>query len=591
MNEGAMLHTPDSQYCFAVGEKELVIRLRMAKEDKGARVRLIYGGKYEFHLRRESLPMEICYTDRLYNYYEIRLRLHDVRLAYIFGVEEDGKERYFCEDGLVEEYDYGEGFYNFFQMPYINANDILPVVGWMRGAVFYQIFVDRFLRGDTGKNDDYVNMEWGELPTPKSFAGGDLRGIVQKLDYLRGLGISAIYLTPIFLSPSNHKYDTIDYTEVDAQFGGEKALRELVQKAHERGIRIVLDAVFNHCSMETAQFRDVLEKGKKSPYYGWFLIDGDFPNPEKRNYECFAECAYMPKFNTANEEVQEYLTGVGCYWIREYDIDGWRLDVSDEVSHAFWRRFRQAVKKEKPTAVIIGENWHNAYPYLQGDQYDGIMNYAFTKACLDYFARGKINARQMAEKLTANLMRNKENANRMMLNLLDSHDTHRFYTEAGNDADRVLAGLALEMVFPGAPCIYYGTEIGMEGHYDPDSRRCFDWDETRWNRRIFDKIPELTAVRRQRAAQYGGVRILEKEEMLCIVRTAGEERVTLYVNMTDGAKNTGECEPIRILSENGLERGTAGEENGRLLLGPRGYVILKNTENEAEMTFAERRKA
>ena len=224
--------------------------------------------------------------------------------------------------------------------------------------------------------------------------------------------------------------------------------------AHEKNIRVVLDAVFNHCSMEMKQFQDVLEKGKASPYYHWFLIDGDFPDPEKMNYECFAACNYMPKLNTANEEVQNFLLEVATYWIREADIDGWRLDVSDEVSHEFWRKFRKAVKEEKSDSVIIGENWHDAYAYLMGDQYDSIMNYAFTKASLDYFAKGVFSAKQMAEKLSSNLMRNTEPVNCMMLNLLDSHDTHRFYTEVNRDKAKVLAAIALEMIFPGAPCIY-----------------------------------------------------------------------------------------------------------------------------------------
>ena len=184
MNESAILHIPDSQYCFAVGEKKLVIRLRMAKEDADASVTLIY-------------------TDRLYHYYETTLVLTDVRLAYVFCIRQQGITYYFCEDGVVLQYDFAEGFYNFFQMPYINRNDVLPTVKWMKSAVFYQIFVDRFFCGNTKKDRSYINMEWGALPTPKSFAGGDLCGIIEKLDYLKELGITAIYLTPIFRSISN----------------------------------------------------------------------------------------------------------------------------------------------------------------------------------------------------------------------------------------------------------------------------------------------------------------------------------------------------------------------------------------------------
>lgn len=536
MNECAMLHIPDSRYCFATGEKELVLRLRMAREDEKAKVFLVYAQKYDFTFCRKKLPMEIKYSDRLYNYYEIKMRLEDVRFAYIFQIEEDGNTWYFSEDGVTKEYKFEEGFYNFFQMPYINKNDVMDTVNWMRSAVFYQIFVERFRQGNEKKDTSYINMKWDEKPTPKSFAGGDLAGIIEKMDYLKELGINALYLTPVFRSISNHKYDIIDYFTVDPQFGTKEELRQLVKLAHENGIRVVLDAVFNHCSMEMQQFQDVLEKGRESRFYDWFIIDGDFPEPEKMNYECFAACNYMPKLNTANEEVQDFLLEIAIYWIREVDIDGWRLDVSDEVSHDFWRRFRKAVKKEKPDSVIIGENWHDAYAYLMGDQYDSIMNYAFTKACLDYFAKGVFSAKDMADKLNSNLMRNTEQVNRMMLNLLDSHDTHRFFTEVNKDKDKMLAAIALEMVFEGAPCLYYGTELCMEGGYDPDSRRGFPWDTNSWDMDFLEKVKELIRIRKQPAVQYGEIKIEEEQEMLHVERMWENSKIILRINMTEEEK-------------------------------------------------------
>lgn len=536
MNECAMLHIPDSRYCFATGEKELVLRLRMAREDEKAKVFLIYAQKYDFTFCRKKMPMEIKYSDRLYNYYEIKMRLEDVRFAYIFQIEEDGNTWYFSEDGVTKEYEFEEAFYNFFQMPYINKNDVMDTVEWMRSAVFYQIFVERFRQGNEKKDTSYINMKWDEKPTPKSFAGGDLAGIIEKMDYLKELGINALYLTPVFRSISNHKYDIIDYFTVDPQFGTKEELRQLVKLAHENGIRVVLDAVFNHCSMEMQQFQDVLEKGRESRFYDWFIIDGDFPEPEKMNYECFAACNYMPKLNTANEEVQDFLLEIAIYWIREADIDGWRLDVSDEVSHGFWRRFRKAVKKEKPDSVIIGENWHDAYAYLMGDQYDSIMNYAFTKACLDYFAKGVFSAKDMADKLNSNLMRNTEQVNRMMLNLLDSHDTHRFFTEVNKDKDKMLAAIALEMVFEGAPCLYYGTELCMEGGYDPDSRRGFPWDTKSWDMDFLEKVKELIRIRKQPAVQYGEIKIEEEQEMLHVERMWENSKIILRINMTEEEK-------------------------------------------------------
>lgn len=534
MNEHAILHIPDSRYCFATGERELTIRLRMAREDEECRVSLIYACKYDFGNMQETVPMESRCTDRLYRYYEIEMKLSDVRFAYIFQIEEKGKRYYFSEDGLTEEYCFAEGFYNFFQMPYINANDVMPVVDWMRDAVFYQIFVERFCRGNMEKEDSYINMDWDGIPNPKSFAGGDLRGVIEKIGYLKEMGVTAIYLTPVFRSDSNHKYDTKDYFAVDPQFGSNEDLIELVDKAHAAGMKVVLDAVFNHCSMYLGQFQDVLCKGRASKYYDWFLIDGDFPEPEKMNYECFAGCNYMPKLNTANPEVQSFLLDIAGYWMTEADIDGWRLDVSDEVSHDFWRRFRKAVKRQKPDTVIIGENWHDAYPYLMGDQYDSIMNYAFTKACLDYFARRKFDAAQMADKLNGNYMRNTRQVNDMMLNLLDSHDTLRFFTEIECDKDILLAALALEMVYPGAPCIYYGTEVCMEGGFDPDSRRGFPWDESKWDMHVWNQLRQMTGMRSRDTIRLGSLDITACGELLAVRRSYGGKELTLYINMTDG---------------------------------------------------------
>ncbi len=570
MNEYAMLHVPDSRYCFPVGEREIVIRLRTAREDREAEVFLLYNCKYLFQQQQVRLRMEIKYSDRLYDYYETRLFLEDVRLAYIFEIREGGKTTYYSEDGLTENYCFEEGFYNFFQMPYINKNDVMPVVDWMRSAVFYQIFVERFALGNRKKDLSYITMEWGEIPNPKSFAGGDLRGIVDKLDYLEGLGVTALYLTPVFPSISNHKYDIMDYKTIDSSFGSKEDFRELVTKAHEKGIKIVLDAVFNHCSMQLAQFQDVMKNGKASPYFHWFLIDGDYPEPEQPNYECFASCNYMPKINTANPDAQNFLLDIACYWIREFDIDGWRLDVSDEVSHEFWRRFRYAVKEEKADCVIIGENWHDAYPYLQGDQYDGIMNYSFTKACLDYFAKDRFDAKQMADKLSSNLMRNTEQVNYMMLNLLDTHDTHRFFTELGEDKEKLLAAVALEMVFPGAPCIYYGTEICMAGGYDPDSRRCFDWEERRWDLRVMEMIKQLIALRRLNTLQYGDVGIWEEQEMLCVRRRLKESEnnheVRLYINLSKKQQRLPAEAVKNVLCSNLWQEG---------ILDNRGFVVME----------------
>lgn len=537
MNKHALYHKSDSLYSFAFDRDTAELRLRTARGD-AENVDLIYGQKHAFCLRRKTATMVKSFSDALYDYYTIRLKLEDKRLAYVFRItDRDGAAYYYSEDGATAEYDFSTAFYNFFQLAYVNSNDVMPRCDWLSGAVVYQIFVDRFNRavktGADGKpteDDGYINLEWGGKPTPKSFAGGNLRGITQKLDYLCGLGVNTLYLTPIFTSKSNHKYDISDYYNVDAHFGGNEAFAELMDECKNKGVRVILDAVFNHCSEDLMQFRDVCEKGASSPYHDWFIINGDKPTKRPLNYEVFAECDYMPKWNTAHPEVQEYLCGVGEYWIKKYGIDGWRLDVSDEVSHEFWRKFRTRIKALGADIALIGENWHDSRSYLRGDQFDSIMNYAFTKAMLDYFAYGTLTTSELCDKLNELLMRNMTQVNFMMLNLLDCHDTHRFYTMCGKDERKLLNALATELFMPGATMIYYGTEIPLEGGYDPDSRRCYDWGE----HGFADKVKELLKYKKLRALSEGDIKFACENGLFVVERRASGQTATLFVNNTDG---------------------------------------------------------
>ena len=530
-----MQHIVDSSYCFPVSEKEIVLRLRTARDDMKS-VQVIYESKYIFGTKQQKALMTKEYTSELYDYYRICLKLKDTRLAYVFLVNDGEKSYFFSEDGITDTYDYTLGYYNFFQYPYINQADIMEQVAWMKDAIFYQIFVDRFHRGDTTKDTSYINCSWGDIPTPKTFAGGDLKGITQKLDYIKATGCNAIYLTPVFRSISNHKYDISDYYRVDEHFGSNEDLRELVQEAHKRGMRLVMDAVFNHCSDRMMQFQDVLENGRESSYYNWFFINGDKPDQKSMNYETFAACEYMPKLNTSNMEVQKFLMDIGCYYIQEYDIDGWRLDVSDEVSHDFWRNFRKAIKGCKKDAVIIGENWHDAYSNLRGDQYDSIMNYAFTKASLDYFAKETFDAQRLAWKLNDLLMRNSDTVNSMMLNLLDSHDTHRFFSEVGESRFKMKAALCLLYLFPGAPCIFYGTEILMPGGYDPDCRRCMDWEKANIYGEfsdIYELLNRLSILRKRYIMTEGTVRIYALDDVFHLRYQTKDISLILRINNTD----------------------------------------------------------
>ena len=535
MNRHAMLHIVDSSYCFPVSEKEIVLRLRTARDDVHS-VEVIYENKYVFGTSRLKLSMPKAYSSELYDYYEVKLELNDTRLAYVFYLFDGERYYYFSEDGITDKYDFTLGFYNFFQYPYINRADIMECVDWMKKAVFYQIFVDRFNIGNTQKDISYITCKWGDIPNSKTFAGGDLKGITEKLDYIKSIGCNTIYLTPIFKSISNHKYDISDYYCVDKQFGTNEDLQELVEEIHARDMKIVLDAVFNHCSEELTQFQDVLKKGKASEYFDWFIIDGDSINQSRDNYEMFAACNYMPKFNTSNEDVVRFLVDVGCHYIQKYNIDGWRLDVSDEVSHEFWRIFRKKIKSIKKDAVLIGENWHDAYTNLRGDQYDSIMNYSFTKACLDYFAFDEFDAQHFAWKLNEILMRNNGTVNKMMLNLLESHDTHRFFSEVSENRFKIKAAIALMYLFPGVPCVYYGMEILMPGGYDPDCRRCMNWEKAKKDGEyadIYDLLTKLATIRNNYNISDGKVRISAVNNIFILKNSLDNCEITLLINNTD----------------------------------------------------------
>lgn len=557
MNRYALFHKSESSYCFPRKKDEITIRLRTSRDDDISSVYLVYGCKYDFYALQHEAKMSVRYQDNLFSYYEVSIKLSDVRLTYVFKIISQGKTYYFSEDGLSETYDFAYNFYNCFQYAYIHENDVVEEVEFMKDAAFYEIFIDRFKMGDMNKDLSYINMNWDDKPTPTSFAGGDLQGIIDSLDYLSSLGVNALYLTPIFKSKSNHKYDIEDYYKIDSQFGNENTLKELVKEAHKKNIKIVLDAVFNHISEDNYLFVDVKKNKEKSKYYDYFIFKGD-------EYECFSICKYMPKLNTDNEEVRKYLIEVGKYYIEKFDIDGWRLDVSDEVSHSFWKEFRKEIKKVKKDAVLIGENWHDASKYLQGDEFDSIMNYSFTKALLDYLAFDKINSKMMADKLNELQIRNIDSVNKMMLNLIDTHDTLRFYTEVNKNIDKYLIALVLLYFYQGVPCLYYGDESLMEGGYDPDSRRGFIKNQ---QNKAFKLIIELSKLRKEEDFYSGELYIKNDDDILILERINKKMCYRLLIN--NGSPCIYKSSNI-ILSNNYIQD----------VLEKNSFVIERRDENE-----------
>ncbi len=533
MNEAAAFHSNDYPYIDPVDSRHLLFRFRLAREDDSARVYVHYGNKYLFQNKRHRFELGKKYLTGRFAYYEGVVELDDQRVGYVFEIaEENGKKHYFSQNGLVDEYSFFDSYKDYLQFPYVHDSDCINAPSWVEQAVFYQIFPDRFRRMDFAKDDDYIDMKWGSRPTRMNHAGGDIKGIIASLDYLSGLGINAIYLTPIFTSPSNHKYDTVDYLRIDPQFGTEDDLKELIGQMHARGMRLVLDAVYNHMSFFAPPFQDVVTKGRQSPYEGWFMLREGKPDFRKRNYETFSTAAYMPKIDVDNQEAEAYLRKVTIHYLK-LGIDGWRLDVGDEISHRFWRRLHDEVKAKFPNTILLGENWHFGPSFLRGDEFDGMMNYPFYYLAVDYLAERRISAAEASSRLNEIYLFYRKKATKMMLNLLDSHDTARFLTVAKDNVDALECGLALMFFHPGMSCIYYGTEIPMEGGLDPDCRRCFPYEKALAGSSHQELLKKLIALRKTIPLSEGDYSAHEENGLLVIHRRAGKKALTLRINATD----------------------------------------------------------
>lgn len=537
MEKSALIHKSDSIYSFPVSNNEIEIRLLTKKNDDIRKIELVYNDKYKFHEMIKLKQIFKKFSDDQYDYYIDRIKLTDYRFAYIFRITTlDGEVFYFSESGVTEDYDITKGFYDFFQVPYINPIDIVKKNNSICNRVFYQIFVDRFNKSN-GNINPRININWGDKVTGKTIAGGNLNGISEKIDYLKDLGINAIYLTPIFESDSNHKYDIKDYYSISKDFGENIDLKELITKLHNSDMLLVLDGVFNHISIDNEIFQDVIKNNKNSKYYDWFVIKGDKLDLEKSNYEKFADEIKMPKLNLNNIEVQKYIIDVGRYYVRNFNIDGFRLDVSDEIPHRFWIKFKEAMLEENPNFFLIGENWHNADKYLNsGYEFDSIMNYSITKEVLHFIAWDKYTPIHFKNRIISNLMRYKTNVNYNMLNLLSSHDVYRFLTECNKDVDKFLMGYAFIFTHIGVPCIYYGDEIGLEGGYDPDSRRCFIWDENKWNLKIRETLKQLIDIRKKYVINDMDYNIDVVNDIVIITRTGTKDVLSIYINNTDSTK-------------------------------------------------------
>ncbi|MDQ8283011.1 glycoside hydrolase family 13 protein [Enterococcus faecium] len=587
MDTAAIYHRPESEYAFLYTNTRFRIRLRTRKNDI-KKVYVLCGDPYTITTEKwyqKQRPMKKCLSTNVHDYWEIEVTSETRRLQYAFHVVgEDNTDCFYGDQGI---FPYRENVITepnfYFRIPYFHQIDRFTIPEWVKGTVWYQIFPERFANGDKA-NDPEHTLPWGSKdPDREDFFGGDLQGVRDHLDYLTDLGVNGIYFCPIFKATSNHKYDTIDYYEVDPAFGDKKLLKNLIDEAHKRGIRIMFDAVFNHMGVHSPQWQDVLKNGEKSIYKDWFHIRffpvdsyqmTDLPETaENIPYDTFAFTPFMPKLNTANPEVQKYLLDIATYWIKEFDIDGWRLDVANEVDHHFWKKFREAVTEIKPDIYILGEIWHSSQAWLQGDEFHAVMNYAFTDSIKDYFAKKKITASQMVSGMNHQQMLYRDQVNEGTFNLLDSHDTARILTLCQGNKELMKSVMAFMFLQKGSPCIYYGTEIGMTGEDDPDCRKCMIWEKEEQDLELFGFIKELVSLRKQlsKIISEGSTQwliVYDREDKLYFTRELEGQIIYVYFNQSK--------EPWVVEQENEviLSQNCQLLEDGKAEIRQYGFLIM-----------------
>lgn len=560
-----------SQDAHGVDEEHVLLRLRAARGDLDF-CTLHYADRAcrLTPVVFTSAPMEVVARDEYFDYFEVILEGAYKRLCYYFELGGGGERILYYgdlfSDRLVDDRS------EYYQFPYNRREDIAAPPAWAKDAVIYNIFPDSFASARRSITGVPTRRDWNGAAT-RGKLGGTLRGIAENVDYLKELGVNAIYINPIFAAGEYHKYDLLDYYHVDPCFGTDEDFRALVRVCHENGLRVIIDGVFNHCGWRFFAFEDVVRNGERSRYRDWFYRLS-FPverpdDPEAYpGYECFGYERLMPKLNTGNPEVVDYFCDVGRHWLREYGIDGWRLDVASEVNDGFWRAFRKAAKAEAPDAILIGEVWESAGHWLDGSMFDSTMNYDFRKHCRRFFAEGDIDAFEFDARVTDMRLRYRRNMLYAQLNLLDSHDASRFLSLCGGDQARLELAVLFQMTFPGMPSVFYGDEQGLTGLREEDYRQPMTWSE---EGALYRFYKEAIALRGEEPAlRGGGYRTLAAERgsgLYAFARGCEGEEVLVAFNLGAAAA------PLPDAFQGRAIRWERGGTDGAL--APMGFVVAK----------------
>lgn len=559
INRAAIMHIPVSQYAFARATNVITIRLRTAQNDI-EKVTLFWGDRccMTNPITTTATIMEVKWQDELYDFYEITLEKIPERFCYYFKLEKGDEWVYYYTDkftqslpDIVMEDGYViEGRSGYYQYPMILKKEVHHIPEWFQNAIIYNIFPDSFA---TGKREMAVKKE--EMIDASGYAhrselGGTIKGITENLDYIAELGFNCVYLNPIFAAGEYHKYDIMDYYHIDPLLGTDEDFLNLTTRAHELGLKVLIDGVFNHCGWKNPLFMDVVEKGEESPYKNWFY---QIPLPvklpeenESPEYICFAYEKKMPKLNTSNPEVQEYFAKVGSYWITEFHVDGWRLDVANEIDKNFWRSFKRAVLNSKEDAVLIGEVWENAIDWMKPDMMDSAMNYEFRNNCIDLFALQTISVKAFWDQITDMWLRYSDQLSRAQLNLLDSHDVPRFLSICKGDIRLWKLAFVFQSFFPGVPGTFYGDEKAVCGIREKEYRRPMPWDKDTTD--ITDMLKTILQIRKDWISPDAEWKALYEQSVpeLLILDRVSTNRIRVILNTSE------KCIDIREYVENGF---------------------------------------
>lgn len=467
-------------------------------------------------------------SDDTYTFWTFRLKSKEARFKYFFKIDTNEKSFAYYEAGFQEWVEPDKFNYHpvSFTWNYSSEGKYIAPPKWWTETNWYQVFPDRFFSSE--KELEIIKEDQHQL------VGGNLKGITDKLDYIKDLGFNGVYLNPIFLAMSGHKYDTIDYFTIDPAFGTIEDFENLVKELKKRNMRIMLDGVFNHTGSEHPHFKDVLQNGANSKYKDWFVlwdIDG-MKDPktitfeefhENKTYSTFGDTPFMPRLNWANPEVSEYICNVIKFWT-EKGIDAWRMDVADEVSFDMWRKVRTTARAINPEIALLGEVWYDSMPFLNGDQFDSSMNYPFRNNILDLLIKKVITPQEYVEKVIETKYKYSHEINKGLFNLVGSHDTDRISITAKGSAREARFALAMLMLMPGVISFYYGDEIDLNHDNKEINRGVFEWNKQRGN--SFEVVQSLLKYRNANIESIQGNVIYDADGDSVIMKLPNEDKVT-----------------------------------------------------------------